>query len=152
MTSRYLLLEIGWLLTNLACLESTAVSLVPHNDMYEENPQGSILYLTSQVLSHDPSDLQMVDQYVYFLGNLAVEGKFMRRKIIEFIDPFELVNHIMALDEGRRFPQLAMSFKLNFLALLHSFSNNRSLSAKQVETGSDLITELIDLVNEVDSK
>ena len=61
-TVRYLLLEIGWLLTNLAYLPGNITeALVRNEDMYEEHPSNGMLFLASQALAQNPTDLQLID-------------------------------------------------------------------------------------------
>lgn len=60
--SRYMLLEVGWVLINLAYFTGNIIeALVHHDDMYEESPESSLLYLTAQVITKFRDDLQMID-------------------------------------------------------------------------------------------
>ena len=56
---------------------------------------GSILALVKAILGKNKNDLQIIDQYVFFLSNLGFENRQIRKAVKAEIDPFELVDYLM---------------------------------------------------------
>lgn len=61
--NRLILLEIGWILTNIAYLDEKAVSILLNNNEWPDNAaiNADLLNLTKQVLSKNNKDLQILD-------------------------------------------------------------------------------------------
>ena len=71
--NRLMILEIGWILTNLAYLDESVCNILLQNDQMQNCSQddGSLLNLTKHILSNNKNDLQIIDQYLFFLTNLG---------------------------------------------------------------------------------
>ena len=110
---RVIILEIGWILTNAAFLDSASLNILLQSDNGmegDDGDSGSILALVKAILGKNKNDLQIIDQYVFFLSNLGFENRQIRKAVKAEIDPFELVDYLM--NSPRTSPLLGSSTAL----------------------------------------